>query len=100
MHWAGAGGHQHNVNVRRLHVTLTERQYFLLREESARSSLSMAELVRRSIDTALRPHRRVRFRGLELSVVLARELDAALAARRVHVKGQTGGSRWRVGETD
>jgi hypothetical protein len=60
----------------------------------------MSELVRRSIDAALRPHRRVRFRGLELSVVLARELDAALAARRVYVKGQTGGTRKRVGEAD
>jgi hypothetical protein len=100
MHWAGSGGHQHNVSSRRLHVTLTERQYLLLREESHRTSVSMAELVRRSIDTALRPHRRMTFRGLELSLVLARQLDAALAARRVHVKGQTGGSRERVVERD
>jgi hypothetical protein len=98
MHWAGAGGHQHNTDNPRLHVTLTRRQYLLLREESARSSLSMAELVRRCVDAGLRPHRRVRFRGVELTVTLARELDAALAARRVYVKGQTGGARRRVGD--
>jgi hypothetical protein len=86
--------------TRRLQVTITERQYQLLREESARTSLSIAELVRRCIDAAMRPRRRFRLRGLELVLTISRELDAALAARRVHLKGQTGGSRRRVGETD
>ena len=101
MSGAGAGEHQHNpFGGRRLHVTLTQRQYRLLREESELTSLSMAELVRRCIDTALRPQQRTRFRGLELTVTLARQIDAALAARRVFVKGQMGGSRRRVGEND
>jgi hypothetical protein len=94
-----AGIHRHNAG-RRLHITLTERQYNALREEAERTSLSMAEVVRRCIDGVLRPHRRVRFAGLELNVVLARRVDAAVAARRVKVGssrgGQLGASRVRL----
>jgi ribbon-helix-helix CopG family protein len=36
---------------RRLHITLSEDQYAFLNEEANRSSLSIAELVRRALDT-------------------------------------------------
>jgi hypothetical protein len=36
---------------RRLHITLSEDQYAFLNEEANRSSLSVAELVRRALDT-------------------------------------------------
>jgi hypothetical protein len=37
--------------ARRLHVTISEEQYAYLDEEADRSSLSIAELVRRALDT-------------------------------------------------
>lgn len=96
-----AGIHRHEPG-RRLHVTLTERQYQALWEEADRTSLSMAEITRRCIDSVLRPHRRVRFAGLELNVTLARQVDAAVAARRVAFGrargGQAGASRQRLSD--
>jgi hypothetical protein len=85
---------------RRFQLTLTDRQYALLADESDRTGLAMAEIVRRAIDAVLRPHHRVRFAGYELNVSLSRQLDAALAARRLALRrgGQTGGSRMRVGD--
>ena len=85
----------------RLQITLTDRQYALLREEAHRTSLSMAEIVRRCIDGVLRPHRRVRFAGYELNFTLSREVDAAVAARRIALArrpGQSGASRQRVSD--
>jgi hypothetical protein len=41
----------------RTHVTLTETQRDFLLSESARSGLSMAELVRRALDATYRFHR-------------------------------------------
>jgi hypothetical protein len=66
---------------RRTQITLPDRQYELLRSESLRSSLSMAELVRRAIDTAYQPQRRPTVRGYELSVGLWRQPDAAVIGR-------------------
>ena len=37
--------------ARRIHITLSEEQYAFLDEEADRSSLSIAELVRRALDT-------------------------------------------------
>jgi Ribbon-helix-helix protein, copG family len=37
--------------ARRLHITISEEQYAFLDEEANRSSVSIAELVRRALDT-------------------------------------------------
>jgi hypothetical protein len=67
----------------RTHVTLTETQRDFLLSESARSGLSMAELVRRALDATypLPPRRHVG--GFELNVGLWRRLDAAVTGRRL-----------------
>jgi hypothetical protein len=67
---------------RKTHVTLTDRQHAFLLDESARTGLPLAELVRRAIDSTYRPHERRRLRGLELSLGVWRRPDAALAGRR------------------
>ena len=69
---------------RRTQITFTDRQHALLVDESNRTGLSMAELVRRSVDRALRPiSRRRLLRGYELRVGLWNEEDAAAAGRHV-----------------
>jgi hypothetical protein len=68
---------------RRTQITLSDRQHALLVDESKRTGLSLAELVRRSVDRVYRPHARPRVRGFELSVGLWREPDAAVVGRRV-----------------
>jgi len=69
---------------RRTQITFTDRQHALLVDESNRTGLSMAELVRRSVDRTLRPiSRRPLARGFELRVGVWNEEDAAAAARRV-----------------
>jgi hypothetical protein len=67
---------------RRTQITLTDRQHAFLAEESFRSGLPMAELVRRAIDTTYRPHRRPRLRGFEINFGLWPEPDAAVLGRR------------------
>jgi hypothetical protein len=66
-----------------IHVLLTRVQHDFLRNESARSGLSMAELVRRALDSTypLPPRRHVG--GFELNVGLWRRLDAAVTGRRL-----------------
>jgi hypothetical protein len=66
---------------RRTQVTLADRQHALLRAESLRSGLSMAELVRRAIDSAYRPEKRPTLRGFELSLGVWQRPDAAVAGR-------------------
>jgi hypothetical protein len=66
---------------RRTQLTLTDRQHGLLVEESVRSGVSMAELVRRAIDATYRPHLRPLVRGYHLNVRFAREPDAAVVGR-------------------
>lgn len=69
---------------RRTQVTFTDRQHAMLIDESNRTGLPMAELVRRSVDRAFRPFaRRPLARGFEVSLGLWNGLDAAFAARRV-----------------
>lgn len=68
--------------LRRTHMMITERQHAFLSDESARTGLSMGELVRRAIDSTYRPHSRPRLSGYELSVGLWRSPDAALVGRR------------------
>ncbi len=53
---------------RRMHVQVTERQYALLLEESARTGLPMTELIRRGIDVTLRPLTGAAVLGYELEL--------------------------------
>jgi hypothetical protein len=66
---------------RKTQITLTDRQHRLLLEESVRSSLSMAELVRRAIDATYRPLTRPVVRGYQLNVGMLRSPDAAIIGR-------------------
>jgi hypothetical protein len=67
---------------RRTQVTLTDRQHAFLRHEAFRTGLSMAELVRRAVDTTFRPHVRPKLRGLEVSLGVWSRPDAAVVGRR------------------
>ncbi len=73
--------HRHHVS-RRTQITLTDRQHAFLCDESARTGLSMAELVRRAVDLTFRPNVRPKLAGLELSLGVWPRPDAALAGRR------------------
>ncbi len=66
-----------------IHVLVRSDQHVTLLEESARSGLPMAELVRRAIDAVYRPPRRPAARGVELSVGVWRRLDPAVTGRRL-----------------
>jgi hypothetical protein len=66
---------------RKTQITLTDRQHQLLLEESIRSSVSMAELVRRAIDAVYRPKLRPVVGGFQVNVGLLRAPDAALIGR-------------------
>ncbi|MDQ5820789.1 MAG: hypothetical protein M3540_05045 [Actinomycetota bacterium] len=68
---------------RRTQITLTDRQHAFLRDEANRTGLSMAELVRRAIDSSYRPFSRPRVGGIELSLGVWRAPDAAVVGRRV-----------------
>ncbi len=74
------------IMSRRTQITLTDRQHALLRDESSRTGLSLAELVRRAVDKTYRPHVRPAVTGLELSVGVWRRPDAAVAGRRVKTR--------------
>ena len=66
-----------------MQITLTDRQHAFLCDESARSSLPIAELIRRAVDATYRPYSRWRGRGLELSVGVWRDPDEAVIGRRI-----------------
>ena len=74
---------------RRTQITLTDRQHGFLRDESGRTGLAMAELIRRAVDATYRPYSRRRVRGVELTVAVSHPLDEALVARRVRRGGAT-----------
>jgi hypothetical protein len=67
---------------RRTQITFTDRQHLFLGDESRRTGLSVAELVRRAVDATYRPYNRPRLRGFELSVSVTQRPDAAAAGRR------------------
>jgi hypothetical protein len=67
---------------RRIQINVTDRQLQTLRVESDRTGLPVSELIRRAIDATFRPGTRVRLRGLEISVGVFRQPDAAVAGRR------------------
>jgi hypothetical protein len=56
-------------------------QYLLLKSESGRSAISMAELIRRAIDHTYRPHIRPRIAGFEINLGVWRRPDAAVWGR-------------------
>jgi hypothetical protein len=68
--------------TKRTTINFDYRQHAFLVHESERTGLPIAELVRRAVDSVYRPHVRPRVRGVELSVGMWREPDAALAGRR------------------
>jgi len=75
------GVHLHRMS-RRTQITLSDRQHAYLVGESARTGLSLAELVRRAVDGTYRPHFRPRMSGFELSLGLWNRPDAAVVGRR------------------
>jgi hypothetical protein len=75
---------------RKTQITLTDRQHRLLVEESMRSSVSMAELVRRAIDSVYRPELRPVVRGCQLTVGVFRTPDAAIIGRIATVPRRVG----------
>jgi hypothetical protein len=66
----------------RAQLMITYRQHAFLKYESARTGLSMCELVRRAIDATYRPYSRPRISGYELSVGVWKRPDAAVVGRR------------------
>jgi hypothetical protein len=68
--------------ARHLHVVLTDGQHAYLKAESARTGLSMGELVRRALDETYRPEARRRVRGFDVGLGIWRVPDAALVGRR------------------
>lgn len=72
----------HGPMLIRAHLMLTDRQHAFLKNESARTGLSVCELVRRAIDTTYRPYSRPRVRGYELSLGVWYHPDAAIVGRR------------------
>jgi len=74
------------VMAHRMQISLTERQYEALTTEAHRTGLSIAELVRRSIDRVYRPNVRPTTPGLELSLGLWRRPDAAVTGRRPGIR--------------
>ena len=77
-----------NIMGRRMQITLTDRQHAFLRDEAGRTGLSMAELIRRGIDSTYRPFARPTIRGFEVSVGMWRQPDAAVAGRRVRARNE------------
>ncbi len=67
---------------RRSQITLSDRQHAFLLCESERTGLSMAELVRRAIDSTYRPHKRPRIPGFDLNIGVWRSPDSAVVGRR------------------
>jgi hypothetical protein len=66
---------------RSVHFTLTDRQHAFLVEESVRTGLSMAELVRRAVDSVYRPGLRPIVGGFYVNLALTRGPDAAVVGR-------------------
>ena len=75
-----------NIMGRRTQITLTDRQHAFLKDEAVRTGLSMAELIRRSVDSTYRPFSRPTIGGFELSVGMWRQPDAAVVGRRVRTR--------------
>jgi hypothetical protein len=70
----------------RFNFHLEDAQYEALTAESERTSLSVAELIRRAIDQAFGFDGPRRTKGLEVSVGVWRRPDAAVVGRRSGVR--------------
>ena len=70
----------------RFTVILEPRQYDYLCMEADRSSLSVGELIRRALDRAYGLDEERRQRGIELSVGVWRQPDAAVVGRRSGIR--------------
>ena len=70
------------MHSHRLQIHITTRQHELLRDESARTGLPIAELIRRSIDAVFRPSVRPQARGWQLTFGMFKDPDVAIVARR------------------
>jgi hypothetical protein len=77
----------HGYMAMSMHVLLTDHQRAFLLNESARSGLPMAELVRRALDATYPLAPRQHVGGFEVSVGLWRRLDAAVSGRRLRQLG-------------
>lgn len=66
---------------RRYQLLLTDRQHATLLGESVRTSVSMAELIRRAVDAVYRPEASAPVRGFEVTLGVHRERDAAMIGR-------------------
>lgn len=86
-HTGHVGMGTHGRMGMRTHVILREDQREYLLNESARTGLSVGELVRRALDTTYRIRPRPQIGGFELSVGLWRRLDAAVTGRRLRQVG-------------
>ena len=73
----------HGQMAMAIHVHVTDEQRAFLLNESARSGLSMAELIRRALDATYPLAQRQHVSGFELNVGLWRRLDAAVTGRRL-----------------
>jgi hypothetical protein len=71
---------------RRFTMFLEDAQYDALTAEAWRSSLSMAELIRRAIDRSLDLDSARRTNGLEVSFGVWKRPDAAVVGRRPGVR--------------
>lgn len=71
---------------RRTQITLTDRQHAFLHDEASRTGLSLAELIRRAVDSTYRPYERPTVAGFELNLGLWRRPDAAVAGRRLKTR--------------
>jgi hypothetical protein len=75
---------------RKTQIMLTDRQHAFLRDESGRTGLPMAELVRRAVDSTYRPYSRPTIKGLEISFGVWRRSDAAVVGRRIRTLDHRG----------
>ncbi len=71
---------------KRFNLILEEAQYAFLSSESERQCVSVAELIRRSIDHAFELRSSDRTDGFELSFGVWRRPDAAIVGRRSGVR--------------
>lgn len=68
---------------RRTQITFKDRQHRFLLQESVRTGLPMAELVRRAVDEVYAPGRRLKIKGLEWRAGFFREADPSIVGRAV-----------------
>ena len=70
----------------RVHVQMGPEMHAFLVEEANRTGLSVAELIRRSVDAVYRPTRRKRVRGIVATLAVGKRPDAAIVGRRPGIR--------------